>query len=345
MPRQRKQARKLNAANAALKRKNKVRAKAKAEHKRFKLVQGYTDKAILERFEGKKDRWRKEYALFTNLADGILSDRGVSRTIEENRLLLLALRAAFKWKIDSGFQELSWRNIENEVAEDFRVGMRYVRDLRLGLLEDGDLYVYGHSKRGLGAPDAKENQFTKLRRQHLLSIAKLTDDIHSEGETVTSRKVRAHLFEKFEGLQVHKSTVTRTMKKLGLSWSPIGRAKRTYASYRINEIKKYLIALDRNIRDMQTNSECNKIFVFTDESYVNVNHSCKNSYLPQDKNKDPKISKKSGKGRRLIILHAITEHGPLVDLHEGRPVDDLKWRGDTSHPEAREDGKQTCETL
>ena len=128
-------------------------------------------------------------------------------------------------------------------------------------------------------------------------------------------------------------------------WSPIGRAKRTYASYRINEIKKYLIALDRNIRDMQTNSECNKIFVFTDESYVNVNHSCKNSYLPQDKNKDPKISKKSGKGRRLIILHAIAEHGPLVDLHEGRPVDDLRWRGDTPHPEAREDGKQTCETL
>ena len=104
MPRHRKQARKLNAANAALKRKNKVRAKAKDEHKRFKLVQGYKDKAILERFEGKKDRLRKEYALFTNLADGILSDRGVSRTIEENRLLLLALRAALKRKIDSGFQ-------------------------------------------------------------------------------------------------------------------------------------------------------------------------------------------------------------------------------------------------
>jgi hypothetical protein len=56
--------------------------------------------------------------------------------------------------------------------------------------------------------------------------------------------------------------------------------------------------------------------------------------------------KVSSKGRRLIILHAITTDGPLCDKDDsGKPVDDLKWKGDTCHPTKRDDGKLTCETL
>jgi transposase len=48
----------------------------------------------------------------------------------------------------------------------------------------------------------------------------------------------------------------------------------------------------------------------------------------------------------LIILHAITREGPLCEKDNfGKPVDDLKWKGDTCHPTPRDDGKLTCETL
>jgi hypothetical protein len=48
----------------------------------------------------------------------------------------------------------------------------------------------------------------------------------------------------------------------------------------------------------------------------------------------------------LIILNAITTEGPLCETDDnGRPIDDLKWKGDTCHPTDRGDGKLTCETL
>ena len=69
--------------------------------------------------------------------------------------------------------------------------------------------------------------------------------------------------------------------------------------------------------------------------------------MPQDKNKTPGNKIKSGKGRCLVIMHAITLDGPLYDCEEDgvTPIDDLKWKGDTCHPQKRSDGKLTWETL
>ena len=49
----------------------------------------------------------------------------------------------------------------------------------------------------------------------------------------------------------------------------------------------------------------------------------------------------------MVILHAITLDGPLYECEEDgiTPVCDLKWTGDTCHPQKRMDGKLTCETL
>lgn len=47
----------------------------------------------------------------------------------------------------------------------------------------------------------------------------------------------------------------------------------------------------------------------------------------------------------LIILHAISDQGPLCGRFEGIPVDDLGWKGDTPHPGIGDDGKGTCKML
>jgi hypothetical protein len=80
-----------------------------------------------------------------------------------------------------------------------------------------------------------------------------------------------------------------------------------------------------------------------DESYCHNTHASDHSYLPDD---NKHIGRSLSKGRRLIILHAITPYGPLCDTDgDGKPVCDLKWNGDTCHPPKRDDGKITCETL
>ena len=79
-------------------------------------------------------------------------------------------------------------------------------------------------------------------------------------------------------------------------------------------------------------SDC--VFIFTDESYVNINHASASAFMPKDVKKGGKLKRKTGKGKRLIIFHAIGEDGPLVenDLATGYPIDELVWTGDTPHP-------------
>ena len=134
------------------------------------------------------------------------------------------------------------------------------------------------------------------------------------------------------------------MGRMGLSWLPIRTARRTYSAYRIKAIRDFLIILDQNEKEMAS-GDSDYVYVFTDESYVNLNHSPKNLYLPDDES-DGKISKKSGKGKRLIIFHAITVDGPLVDIDPatGKHADDLEWNRDTCHPKQK-DGVLSCELM
>jgi hypothetical protein len=55
----------------------------------------------------------------------------------------------------------------------------------------------------------------------------------------------------------------------------------------------------------------------------------------------------ASKGKRLIILHAITANGPLCERDsDGKPIDDLEWKGDTPHPKKKNPSdKLTCKTL
>jgi hypothetical protein len=69
----------------------------------------------------------------------------------------------------------------------------------------------------------------------------------------------------------------------------------------------------------------NHFCVFTGKLHVHQSHVLGHSYLPTD---DKTIERKSNKGRRLIILHEITTDGPLCVTEEnGRPIDDLLWKG------------------
>ena len=69
--------------------------------------------------------------------------------------------------------------------------------------------------------------------------------------------------------------------------------------------------------------------------------------MQKSKDKQAGVKVKSGKGRILVILHAITIDGPLCDFKEDgeTPVCNLRWSGDTCHPQNRTDGRLTCETL
>ena len=90
------------------------------------------------------------------------------------------------------------------------------------------------------------------------------------------------------------------------------------------------------------------ISVFVDESFIHSTHSCKKSYVRKGKG-NQNIERPSGKGKRLVIIHAITKDGPLTDRVGGVPIDHLQWgKGrykDTPTHVYRPDGLVNCETL
>ncbi|CAN0240511.1 unnamed protein product, partial [Ectocarpus fasciculatus] len=61
-------------------------------------------------------------------------------------------------------------------------------------------------------------------------------------------------------------------------------------------------------RAQQLEEKGDHVIVYTDESYINVYHKQEKTWFKSGE----KSEHSTGKGKRLIIVHAITKDGPLV---------------------------------
>ena len=122
----------------------------------------------------------------------------------------------------------------------------------------------------------------KVMKTMQCSVGLLVDTMHSEGKGVVARHIIAHLLDCYEIL-IHRRTAGRIVRQLGLTWAPMKPMQRTFASYRKVVMRNYLVKLDACVKQ-QSNGDDSRVFVFTDESYVNTNHGTKRSYVLIDKN-------------------------------------------------------------
>jgi hypothetical protein len=100
--------------------------------------------------------------------------------------------------------------------------------------------------------------------------------------------------------------------------------KRTLGSYRDVAIRKFLIKLDEIYKEMNTLGDaCEKVLVFTDESYLHQHHAQSNSYVPEGA---ANIVKSTSKGRALLSCMRSHPRCLSAKRDENRtPIDDLKW--------------------
>ena len=209
-------------------------------------------------------------------------------------------------------------------------------------LDDGEVVIFGQeNERGAAAENYDKSKQQKLTTELLLEMIKFVDKQHAEGRSVTNAKIRAWLQE-VHGMEVHRGTVQRGLSRLGLAWSKLKCRKRTLGSFRLKAIRDFLIDFDKIVKDMETGTS-DYVFAWMDESYVHNTHSQEYSYIAEG---EEHIERTGSKGKRLVILHAITMDGPVCERDEnGMPVSNLTWKGDTPHPTRCDDGKLTCETL
>jgi len=124
------------------------------------------------------------------------------------------------------------------------------------------------------------------------------------GQRVGIVKIHDYLLQEHHA-NIPINTLWRTLRRWGFVY---GIGKRRSA---LKERDYVVLARRRYLRQKMANQNCDGTLkrpeVYLDETYVNKNHSSQFTwYLEED---GPWVNKPSGKGPRLIIVHAITRDG------------------------------------
>jgi transposase len=125
-----------------------------------------------------------------------------------------------------------------------------------------------------------------------------------EGQYITLETLCEHLKAIHPGQEFSIRTLGRALDRWGFTF---GKGTRTQ---RLKEKDHVVAARQRYLRRKRANREGEDTVrpeVYLDESYVNKNHS--NDFVWYFGDDGPWIQKPTGKGERLIILHAITKDG------------------------------------
>ena len=202
---------------------------------------------------------------------------------------------------------------------------------------DEQAVLVNENKRGRASPNYVLDDARKLKPAHLASIESFIATCHGPkgGGRVTLASIKKHLLEEFSAVKAYtrqdkdlvltdiKSGVIRyaLVNWLGYSWGKIRLRKINGDPHRPELIRTYCKAY---ADALQKERDGTHVIVYTDESYIHQNHAPTESWLKDDSDKH--VDRSSSKGKRLIILHAISKFGPI-----GQEDKSMTWSGDTPH--------------
>ena len=304
----------------------------RAERKRrAQLEQARKDKEAkrqsFNRLGAKIVEWEDHIAALEHGIAPFQNQKGRERTKEERvmaaQTALSLMRHALAQAIATDDSRVLFISIiDKEVGRIHKMKVDHVRMIRKSLCEEEAIIVaFGDGVRGGAAGNYNHKRVLNAEQQGY--IFNYIEQEHAAGATVTNGKLRHEIFCLFD-IDIVRSTLQGYLHRMGLTWRPTKARKKTFKAYRADAVGTFLIEYAKAKQD----PDC--VMVFIDESYIHKGHGVSSSYFDATS----EFSKGAGKGTRLIILHAITEDGPLCDLDvDGQPVDNLKWSGDTPHPD------------
>jgi len=146
-----------------------------------------------------------------------------------------------------------------------------------------------------------------IETSHEEAIRAYVRQANIEGSHITLAMIRDFLGEKSPSESFHLSTLARTLDRWGYEF---GKGTRTQ---HLKEKDYVVVARQAYLRKMRSNRVPGpkkltiRPEVYLDESYVNKNHS--NDFIWYSNEDGPWVQKPTGKGERLIIMNAMTQHG------------------------------------
>lgn len=227
--------------------------------------------------------------------------------------------------------------VHKSVGNVHKMKMANVRETRNALLKESSLItsfaVAGN--RGRGSDECDKSKHMVLDEHEQTHVFNHTEQEHAKGATVANSKLRHEILSQLK-IEILRSTLQGCLKRMGLTWRPTKPRKKTFKAHRKDSIGTFLIECAKARADPEMELS------FADESFIHKGCGRKNSHMDDES----RLNRGSGKGQRLIILHAITKHCPLCELHrDGTLADNLEWNRDTPHPKEAPDGLKSAECL
>jgi transposase len=181
------------------------------------------------------------------------------------------------------------------VAKALGLGERVVKEIVSRYRQTGELTPAGLASRGKPSYRVQPALETVIRHE--------IRQLNREGSHVSLRDLSNWLDENYE--RIPTATLARALGRMGFAF---GKSRRKSA---LRERDDVLIARRTYLRAKLANRDAQggtiRPEVYLDESYVNVNHSSERTWYFTEEG--PWVRKPSGKGPRLILVHAITAEG------------------------------------
>ena len=221
----------------------------------------------------------------------------------EMRQLVINLKLHFDQE-RKNHKEVSTRNPTLRTAKGLGIGEITVKRILAEYRQNGRTLEVGAAK-----PRGNPEHRAAVNLQPVIREYIRTKNL--AGQRVGVEKLRHYLLETHEA-DIPPVTLWRTLQRWGFTY---GTGKRRSA---LKEQDYVVLARRRYLRQKRANrnpdGSLKRPEVYLDETFVNKNHSGKFTwYLEED---GPWVNKPSGKGPRLIIVHAMTVSGwvPGVEL-------------------------------
>ena len=178
------------------------------------------------------------------------------------------------------------------------------------------VYVVSSSGRGAGAVSHVDHAH-HVAVEVIFLIMEYIRYTNAAGTGCTSTELQRCILAE-QHLSISDRTLRAVLSSLGYRYGKgnvIGKMNDEWYAARI---RTFLLQYSRAVVEQQQ-GRC--IIVYTDESYVNVNHARQFTWYHPEAPEKNDVVRPSGKGKRLVLLHAFTQDGWLTrdsSIHNGR---------------------------
>lgn len=182
--------------------------------------------------------------------------------------------------------------------------------------DEREVYVVNTDSRGAGSP-LHINHSHHISVEAIILISEFIRDRNNAGQGCTTTGIQECLLSELN-IFIRQRTLRNILASMGYRYGKMNVIGKMNDDWYVARIRTFLIQYAKALKE-EEQQRC--VIVYTDESYVNTGHALRCSWYSMDTPEKNNIVRPSGRGKRLVLLHAFTKNGWLttnLSIHSDR---------------------------